>query len=112
MQVFAAAQAAERGAGQLALLLGEVVPQRHEGEEIGLRLGEATVRSVGGLLSVREHIRHSPIRLRLIEPRSGRDELCKITSIRRRKLPLTETVYKNAIDLGAHRIGIGGLVTV
>ena len=47
-----AAQAAERGAGQLALPLGEVVPQREEGEEVRFRLGEAAVRGVGGLLVV------------------------------------------------------------
>ena len=48
-----AAQAAERRAGQLALPLGEVVPERHEGQEVGLGLGEAAVRGVGGLLVVR-----------------------------------------------------------
>ena len=47
-----AAHPAEGGAGQLALAVGEVVPQREEGEEVRFRLGEAAVRGVGGLLVV------------------------------------------------------------
>ena len=47
-----AAQAAERRAGQLALPLAEVIPERHEGQEVGLGLREAPVRGVGGLLVV------------------------------------------------------------
>ena len=47
-----AAHAAEGGAGQLALAIGEVVPEREEGEEVRFRLGEAAVRGVGGLLVV------------------------------------------------------------
>ena len=46
------AEAAERGAGELALLLGEVVPERDERHEIRFRLGEAAVRGVGRLLVV------------------------------------------------------------
>ena len=55
-----AAQAAEGGAGQLALPLGEVVPERDEGEEVRFRLGEAAVRGVGGLLVVGRGARGGP----------------------------------------------------
>ena len=50
VQELGAAHAAERRAGQLALPLGQVLPQVQEGEEVRVRLGEAAVAGVGGLL--------------------------------------------------------------
>ena len=53
VQVLAAAQAAERRARQLALLVVHVPPQGEEGEEVGPRLGEPRVQRVRGLAGVR-----------------------------------------------------------
>ena len=47
VQVLAAAHPAERRRGQLALLVAQVVPQRHEGQEVRARLGEPGVLGVG-----------------------------------------------------------------
>ena len=47
-----AAHAAEGGAGQLALAVGEVVPERDESEEVRFGLCEPAVGGVGGLLVV------------------------------------------------------------
>src|ERR1051326_365979 len=47
-----AEQAAEGRGGQLALLLGQVLPQVQEGDEIRIRVGEPAVLVVGGLLGL------------------------------------------------------------
>src|SRR5215510_1977534 len=52
MQEFATAHAAERRAGQLALPLVQVIPQREEGEEVGPGLGETRMHRVRGLTGV------------------------------------------------------------
>ncbi len=52
VQVFGSTHPAERRARQLALLLPQVVPEVHQGQEVRRRFGEARVLGVGGVPSV------------------------------------------------------------